>query len=66
MRLHGHLPSAYISAGNSTGLRLRSLDEPALTATAAATAAADIVPDANRAAFVGLPAVSIWDFELIT
>jgi SAM-dependent methyltransferase len=66
MRLHRHLPSGYIGAANSAGLRLRSLEEPALTATAAATVAADIVPDANRAAFAGLPAVSIWEFELIT
>jgi SAM-dependent methyltransferase len=66
MRLHCHVPSEYISAANSAGMRLRSLEEPPLTETAAATPAADIVPEANRAAFVGLPAVSIWDFELTT
>jgi hypothetical protein len=53
--LRRHLPSEYITVGNSAGLRLRSLEEPTLTAAAAATAAADIVPDADRAAFVGLP-----------
>jgi len=63
MRLHCHLPSAYISAATAAGLRLRSLAEPPLTEAAAITPAADIIPAANRAAFAGLPAVSIWDFE---
>ncbi len=64
MRLYCHLPSEYITAANAAGLRLRSLDEPPLTEAAVVTPAADIVPEANRAAFAGLPAVSIWDFEL--
>jgi SAM-dependent methyltransferase len=64
MRLHGHLPSQYISAANAAGMRLRSFQEPPLTEAAVITPAADIAPVANRAAFVGLPAVSIWDFEL--
>ncbi len=64
IRLHSHLPSAYISAATTARLRLRSLAEPPLTAAAVVTPAADIVPAANRAAFVGLPAVSIWDFDL--
>ena len=66
MRLHCHLPSEYISAATATGLRLRSLAEPPLTESAVITPAADIVPGPNRAAFTGLPAVSIWDFELAT
>ena len=64
MRLHCHLASESPSAATAAGLRLRSLLEPPLTDAAAVTPAADIVPDANRAAFAGLPAVSIWDFEL--
>jgi SAM-dependent methyltransferase len=64
MRLHGHLASEYTRAATAAGLRLRSLTEPPLTESAVVTPAADIVPDANRAAFVGLPAVSVWDFEL--
>jgi SAM-dependent methyltransferase len=64
MRLHCHLASEYTSAAAAAGLRLRSLAEPPLTEPAAVTPAADIVPDANRAAFAGLPAVSIWDFHL--
>ena len=64
MRLHCHLASEYTSAASAAGLRLRSLAEPPLTEAAVITPAADIVPDANRAAFTGLPAVSVWDFEL--
>jgi ubiquinone/menaquinone biosynthesis C-methylase UbiE len=64
MRLHCHLASAYTTAANAAKLRLRSLAEPPLTEAAAVTPAADVIPDANRAAFAGLPAVSVWDFEL--
>ena len=64
MRLHCHLASAYTNAADAAGLRLRSLAEPPLTGAAAVTPAADVVPGANRAAFTGLPAVSVWDFEL--
>lgn len=64
MRLHRHLPSEYITAANAAGMELRSLQEPPLTEAAAVTPAGDILPEANRAAFVGLPAVSIWDFQL--
>lgn len=64
MRLHCHMPSEYIDAANAAGMELRSLQEPRLTEAAAVTPAADVVPEANRAAFVGLPAVSIWDFRL--
>jgi SAM-dependent methyltransferase len=64
MRLHRHLPSDYTSAAHAAGLRLRSLAEPPMTGTAVITPAADIIPEANRAAFARLPAVSVWDFEL--
>jgi SAM-dependent methyltransferase len=64
MRLHCHLASEYTGTATAAGLRLRSLAEPPLTESTVVTPAADIVPDANRAAFVGLPAVSVWDFEL--
>jgi len=63
MRLHCHLPSDYVTAAGRHGLALRTLREPPLTEASALTAAAEIVPDANRAAFVGLPAVTIWAFE---
>jgi SAM-dependent methyltransferase len=63
MRLHGHLPSEYTGAATAAGLRLRSLVEPPLTESAVVTPAAAVIPDASRAAFTGLPAVSVWDFE---
>jgi SAM-dependent methyltransferase len=53
MRLHPHLPSDYISAAHAAGMRLRSLAEPPLTDEAVITPAAAVVPDANRAAYVG-------------
>ena len=59
-----HLASEYASAASAAGLRLRGLAEPLLTESAVVTPAADIIPDANRVAFAGLPAVSVWDFEL--
>jgi len=62
IRLHCHLASEYISAANAARLQIRSLTEPPLTERAVVTPAAEIVPGANRAAFTGLPAVSIWDF----
>lgn len=63
MRLHAHLPSDYCQAALAAGLRIRACHEPLLTPSAAVTPAADRLPEANRAAFVGLPAVIIWDLE---
>jgi SAM-dependent methyltransferase len=63
MRLHPHLPSDYCQAFAAAGLRVRSCHEPRLTAEAAVTVAAERLPEANRAAWVGLPAVLIWDLE---
>lgn len=63
MRLHAHLPSEYCDACMAAGLRIRGCYEPPLTATSAVTPAADRLPEANRAAFVGLPGVIIWDLE---
>lgn len=62
IRLHCHFASEYVSAANAAGLRLRSLAEPPLTEEAVLTPVADIVPGANSAAFVGLPAVAVWEF----
>jgi SAM-dependent methyltransferase len=64
IRLHVHLLSEYIGAASAAGLRLRSVTEPALTEAAAITPALQVVPEANLAAYVGLPALSVWDFEL--
>ncbi|HXJ77814.1 MAG TPA: methyltransferase domain-containing protein [Candidatus Methylomirabilis sp.] len=63
MRIHWHLPSDYCRAFAAAGLRVRSCDEPLLTPESAVTPAADRLPDANRAAFVGLPGVIVWDVE---
>ena len=63
MRLHPHLPSDYCRAGAAAGLRVRMCYEPRLTAETAVTAAAERLPDANRAAWAGLPGVLIWDLE---
>jgi len=63
MRLHCHLPSEYLGAAGAAGLSFRSLHEPVLTPESVVTAAADVVPDANRAAYAGLPAVTVWEFE---
>ena len=63
MRLHPHLPSAYYQAFAATGLCVRSCHEPPLTPEAAVTAATERLPEANRAAWVGLPGVVVWDLE---
>jgi ubiquinone/menaquinone biosynthesis C-methylase UbiE len=63
MRLHPHPLSAYSRAFAAAGLRIRSLDEPALTPQSAITVAAERLPDANQAAWVGLPGVVVWDLE---
>jgi len=63
MRLHPHLPSAYCQAFAAAGLRVRTCHEPPLTPEAAVTAAAEPLPEANRAAWVGLPGVLVWDLE---
>jgi SAM-dependent methyltransferase len=63
MRLHPHLPSDYCRAYAAAGLRVRGCHEPPLTPEAAVTVAAERLPDANRAAFAGLPGVIVWDLE---
>jgi hypothetical protein len=63
MRLHAHVPSAYVEAATAHGLTVLSCEEPLLTAEAAATPTAELIPDANRAAYVGLPGVIVWEFQ---
>ena len=63
MRLHAHLPSDYATAALDAGLAVRGYAEPRLTVDAVATPAAEHIPDANRAAYVGLPGVLVWEFE---
>jgi SAM-dependent methyltransferase len=63
MRLHPHLPSDYCQAFAAAGLRVRACHEPRLTPEAAVIPAAEPLPEANRAAWVGLPGVLSWDLE---
>jgi ubiquinone/menaquinone biosynthesis C-methylase UbiE len=63
MRLHGHLLSDYAAAAAAVGLHIRSLQELRLTPDSAITVATERLPEANHAAWVGLPGVVIWDLE---
>lgn len=63
IRLHPHLVSDYATAALAAGFAVRGVEEPRLTPEAAATPTATLVPEANAAAYVGLPAVVVWEFE---
>lgn len=63
MRLHQHLVSDYIGGALDAGLVVAAMEECALTADGAATPTADLIPDANRVAYVGLPAVLVAAFD---
>jgi ubiquinone/menaquinone biosynthesis C-methylase UbiE len=63
MRLNGHLLSDYGRAIVDAGLRIRSFQEIRLTPESAITVATERLPEANHAAWVGMPGVVIWDLE---
>ncbi|MEM7021161.1 MAG: class I SAM-dependent methyltransferase [Pseudomonadota bacterium] len=63
VRLHSHLLSDYSRASAAAGLGIRSMDELRLTSDSAITVATERLPDANCAAWVGLPGVVIWELE---
>jgi SAM-dependent methyltransferase len=63
IRLHPHLPSEYIAAAEGAGLRVAACREPALTELSVVTPASEHLPQANRAAWVGLPGVVVWAFD---
>ena len=63
MRLHPHLASNYITAFAQAGFTARRCLEPRHTEASARTTASETYPEANRAAWVGLPAVIVWEFE---
>lgn len=63
IRLHPHLLSEYTTAALAAGLRVASCAEPALTPDSVVTPAAEHVPEANRAAWVGMPGVVVWEFR---
>ncbi|MBD1546238.1 class I SAM-dependent methyltransferase [Labrenzia aggregata] len=62
MRLHRHMLSDYTKAAAAAGLWVRSLQELPLTKESAVTVASERLPEANRAAWVGLPGVVVWEF----
>jgi ubiquinone/menaquinone biosynthesis C-methylase UbiE len=61
MTIHPHMASEYVTAFAETGFRVRGCYEPELGPESAVTVAAARFPDANRAAWTGLPGVVIWD-----
>lgn len=63
VRLHEHLLSDYGAAAAAAGLRIRSLEELRLTPESAITVVTERLPEANHAAWVGLPGVVVWDLE---
>ncbi len=67
VREHTHTHADYLSAFRSANLHVRHCIEPALSAAEAATKrrAFRHIPDAVLAAYVGLPAVLVWDTEKV-
>jgi SAM-dependent methyltransferase len=63
MRLHPHLVSDYLGAALDAGLVVAAFEECLLTEDGAATPTAELIPDANRAAYVGLPAILVAAFD---
>ena len=65
VREHPHTHADYLDAFAAAGLRLRRCGEPKLTAAEvpAKRRAFRHLPEATLAAYVGLPAVLIWDAE---
>lgn len=63
MRLRRHLSSDYATAALDAGLVIRGVEELVLTPDSVVTPTAELIPDANRDAYVGLPGVLVWEFE---
>jgi SAM-dependent methyltransferase len=63
MRLHPHLVSDYIGGALDAGLGVASMEECPLSPDGAVTPTAEVIPDANREAYVGLPAVLVAAFD---
>jgi ubiquinone/menaquinone biosynthesis C-methylase UbiE len=61
--LHVHLLSDYLQAFTEAGLCVRGCHELRLPPEAAGTVAGAHVPEAQHAAFSGLPGLVIWDLE---
>lgn len=63
VRNHVHWPSAYLAAFRSGGLRVRSCAEPQTEFEHLPRMPNRVLPEATRAAFLGLPFALIWDLE---
>jgi ubiquinone/menaquinone biosynthesis C-methylase UbiE len=63
MRLHHHLASDYVAAASAAGLSLLSFEEPTLTEATVITPTSELIPDATRLAYLGLPGVVVWAFR---
>jgi len=63
IRLHPHLLSEYMTAARGAGLEVSACFEPALTPQSVVTPAAEHLPEANMAAWVGVPGVVVWEFR---
>jgi SAM-dependent methyltransferase len=65
VREHPHLHADYLSAFAKAGLDLRACEEPQITAdeVTAKRRAFRHIPDATAEAYLGLPAVLVWDTE---
>ncbi|WP_433504566.1 class I SAM-dependent methyltransferase [Pseudonocardia halophobica] len=61
MRLHRHRVTDYARAALAAGLVVHGAEEPVLTPEAAVTPTVELVPEATRTAFVGLPGVVVWE-----
>ncbi|MCE3550641.1 class I SAM-dependent methyltransferase [Pseudonocardia sp. RS11V-5] len=62
MRLNRHRVTDYAAAALAAGLVVRGAEEPVLTPESVVTPTVELVPEATRAAYVGLPGVVIWEF----
>lgn len=64
VRNYTHLASRYLAAFAANGLTVRDCREPLFTEESVAELpAAEYIPEANRAAFLGTPALIVWDVE---
>jgi ubiquinone/menaquinone biosynthesis C-methylase UbiE len=65
VREHPHTHADYLNAFHAAGLRVQRCIEPQLSAAEVATKrrAFRSIPDATTAAYLGLPAVLIWETE---
>jgi ubiquinone/menaquinone biosynthesis C-methylase UbiE len=63
MRLHQHLVSDYVRAAAAAGLSLATFEEPTLSEAAVITPTSELIPDATRLAYCGLPGVVVWELR---